>query len=106
MLQFEIEIKTANKPVVFQVEELDPWPDSDGYVRYVVTGDERSSVIAVNKSYWDRPFVMTEEDAWDYLERILYPEFPRVYSEDFVFTRDEQELIGNAIGKYLMAIKS
>ena len=104
MLQLEILI--AGRLTRFQVEGLDPWPDQDGYVRYAVSGDAVHSVVAINKSYWDEPSIMTEQDAWDYLERILYPEFPRVFSEDFVFPRDEQELIGNAIGKFLMAIKS
>lgn len=106
MLQFEIELKIADRPEILQVEELDPWPDADGFIRYAVSGKRCRSVMAVNQIYWEKPFIMTEEDAWDYLEKILYPEFPRVYSEDFVFTADEQELIGNAIGKYLMAIKS
>jgi hypothetical protein len=106
MRAFEIEIKIAGQPEKIQVEELDPWPDADGFVRYAVSGDRGRSVMAINQIYWEKPFIMTEQDAWDYLERVLYPEFPRVYSEDFVFTADEQEHIGNAIGKYLMAIKS
>jgi hypothetical protein len=106
MMQFEIELKIGGKPKKFWVEELDPWPDADGFVLYALSGDRGRSVMAIHQSYWEKPFIMTEQDAWDYLEKILYPEFPRVYSEDVVFTKDEQGLIGNAIGKYLMAIKS
>jgi hypothetical protein len=106
MLEFEIEIKIADKPVIFQVEVLDPWPDPEGFVRYAVCGDERLSVIAVDKSYWEMPFIMMEADAWDYLEKVLYPEPGRVYSEDFVFTPEELEAMRLAIGKYLMSIKA
>ncbi len=106
MRAFEIEIRTADKPLIIKVEEIDPWPDPEGFVRFAVCGDERRSVIAVDKSYWEMPFIMTEEDAWDYLEKVLYPEPGRVYSEDFVFTPEELEAIRLAIGKYLMSIKA
>jgi len=49
---------------------------------------------------------MTEEDAWDYLEKILYPEPGQVYTDEFVFTPDELELIRQQIGRYIMGIKS
>ena len=106
MQAFEIEIKIAEKPVVFRAEELDPWPDPEGFVRYRISGDERLSVIAVDKSCWEIPFILTEEDAWDYLERVLYPEPGRVYSEEIVYTPEELEAMRLAIGKYLMSIKA
>jgi len=106
MVRFEIEINIAGLPVKFQVEVLDPWPDEDGFVRYAVSGERSRSVIAINKIYWEKPFIMTEEDAWDYLEKILYPEPGQVYTDEFVFTPDELELIRQQIGRYIMGIKS
>lgn len=102
MLTFEIEIIRAGKPTPLRVEELDLFPDADGHVRYRVQGDERISVLWVDRSYWDRPYIMTEEDAWEYLEKILYPQPGRVYSEDFVFSPEELELIRQGIGKFII----
>jgi len=101
MAKFEIEIFIAERPSLFEVVDFDPWPDPDGYVRYLVTGDGRSSVVSLDTSYWESPCILTEQDAWDYLEKILYPEFPRVYSEESVFTPEELELIRLAIGKFI-----
>lgn len=102
MLKFEIEILFAEEPVSFQIEELDPWPDTNGYVRYAISGDDRKSVIAIDTSHWDRPVILTEEDAWDYYEKINYPEFEQVYCEDHAFIPEELEPIRQAIRKYIV----
>jgi len=101
MQEFKIEIFIADRPVPFEVVDLDQWPDGDGYVRYLVSGGGRSSVVSIDTTYWECPRILTEQDAWDYLEKILYPEFPRVYSEESVFTLEELELIRLAIRKFI-----
>ena len=106
MVRFEIELKIADKAEKIQVEQLGSLPGSDGYVRYNLTSNDRNSVVWVDQSYWVKPLIMTEADAWEYLEKPLYPESPLIYGEPPAFLQEELESIRQQIGKHIGAIKS
>ena len=106
MKNFEIQLKLDQQLFTLQVQELVPWPDADGFIRYAVSGKNRRSVIAVHERLCRKPLVLTEHDAWNELEQVLYPEAPSVYGEDMSYNWDEQQAIGRAIGNYLKRFKS
>lgn len=101
MKQFEIEILIAGRRCVVQAEELDPWPDPEGYVRYGLTAGGMASVISVDAEYWSKPFLATAEDAEDYFERINYPIQRPFLSDNNIFSNAELRMIAGAIAKYI-----
>lgn len=106
MRKFEMEILIGGRPCLLQAEELDPWPDPDSYVRYAISGHGRSDIIAIDSRCWKKPIIWTEEDAWAYLEQLLYPERPLIYSLSGNFAAAELETIRQQMVKQLTLTKS
>lgn len=106
MLQFNSVIMLNQKGVLLTVEELDTWPDADGYISFAITANDRDSVIYVNMNYFRPPTFYTAEDAEEYFEKINYPQLPPSLSKEDVFTREELFTIGQAIATYVFQEQS
>jgi hypothetical protein len=101
MERFNLALKLDGQMTILQVSRLDPPYDADEYVHYAVDAAGRNSLICVNEEYYSLPVIYTPQDAWNYYEKIHYPELTLTYSEEDVFTINEVRLIGKAIGEHL-----
>jgi hypothetical protein len=101
MEQFNLALKLDGQKTILQASRLDPQYDADGYVCYAVYAAKRNSLICVNEEYYNLPLIYTPQDAWNYYEKINYPESAPAYSEDDAFNTDEIRLIGKTIGEHI-----
>jgi hypothetical protein len=101
MERFNLALKLDGQMTILQVSKLDLQYNADGYVRYAIYAGKRNSLICVNEEYYRLSVIYTPQDAWNYYEKIHYPELAPAYSENDVFNTDEIRLIGKSISEHL-----
>ena len=71
--------------------------DNHDYVPFSIAAGKRRATMWVNDMTLPKPAISSEPEAWDYLERVLYPEHDPFYCEGDFFSLVELRQLHRAI---------